>query len=189
MRHAFLAVLLGTGLAMPLSCQAFGLSSVQSWAHSASQNLLNIYNNGSPDLYVTGYTWHDPSTYTEAKRSVLNARAWGLGWGKHLVDANGNDELVYALIFSDSHWNAEPVVGYAKQWLWRPFDGRFKLGAGYTAGITSRADIAKNFPIPIVLPMASVGYGDLTIYGAFLPRFNGSPNNGNVGFLFFRYAY
>ncbi|SCC95417.1 Lipid A palmitoyltransferase PagP [Thiomonas sp. X19] len=189
MPRACLAILFSIVLLLPPSSHAFGLSSVKSWADGVGANLGNIYDNGTSDAFVSGYTWHDPGTYTAAKRAELNSHAWGLGWGKHIEDAHGNDQMVYAMVFSDSHWNAEPVIGYAKQWQWRPFDGDFKLGAGYTAAITSRADLAKNFPIPIALPLLSVGYRGLTLYSVLIPRFNGSPNNGNVAFLFLRYAY
>ncbi len=189
MRHVLLAALLGTLLLLPATSQAGMLGSVQSWADGVGSNLSNIYNNGTPDVFIDGYTWHDPGTYTAAKRAELNSHAWGLGWGKHIEDTDGNDQMVYAMVFSDSHWDAEPVVGYAKQWLWRPFDGGFKLGAGYTAAITSRTDILNNFPIPIALPVISMGYRDLTLYSVLIPRFNGSPNNGNVAFFFLRYAY
>ncbi|OZB57781.1 MAG: peptide ABC transporter permease, partial [Thiomonas sp. 13-66-29] len=82
----------------------------------------------------------------------------------------------------------EPVVGYAKQWLWNPV-GKLKFGAGYTAGITSRADIFENIPFPIALPLLSVGYGRFTIYGTFIPRINSTLNNGNVAFFFAGYAF
>ena len=184
MRPIVLAAFLGMLMLLPPTSQA----GVMYWADRATQNLTNIYDNGTPDLFVTGYTWHDPATYTAAKRAQLNSHAWGLGWGKHIIDANGNDEMIYAMMFSDSHRNAEPVVGYAKQWLWDPV-GALHFGAGYTAGITSRADIFKNIPFPIALPLVSVGYGRFTLYGTFLPKVTSTLNNGNVAFFFARYAF
>ncbi len=170
-------------------CMAGALSATKDWLGSVSQHLQNIYQQGQPDLFLTGYTWHDPRTYTAAKLAVLNSRAWGFGAGKHLVDADGNDEMIYAMVFSDSHRNAEPVVGYAKQWDWRPDDGTFTLGAGYTVGVTSRADIIHNIPFPIVLPLVSVGIGPVRLYGTFLPRVSSHLNNGNVAFFFARIAF
>ncbi|MDE1952751.1 MAG: hypothetical protein KGL51_14840 [Betaproteobacteria bacterium] len=96
--------------------------------------------------------------------------------------------MVDALVFSALRWNAEPVVGDAKPWQWRSFDGDFKLGTGYTAAITSRADIARNSPFPISLPLLSVGYPASMLYSVLIHCFNGSPNNGNVAFLFLRHA-
>jgi palmitoyl transferase len=188
LRRVMLPSVLGTLLLLPVTSRAGVISGVQNWADSATQNLSNIYDTGTPDIFVTGYTWHDPATYTAAKRAMLNSHAWGLGWGKHIIDANGNDEMIYAMMFSDSHRNAEPVVGYAKQWLWNPV-GQLNFGAGYTAGITSRADIFKNIPFPIALPLVSVGYGRFTLYGTFLPKVTSTLNNGNVAFFFARYTF
>ena len=190
MRNTSRSTFLGLSLLFLLSpsSQAFGLDAMRNWADRADQHLTNIYDTGTPDVFFTGYTWHDPATYTAAKLATLNSHAWGLGWGKHLADANGNDEMVYAMMFSDSHRNAQPVVGYAKQWLWRPV-GDLHFGAGYTAGITSRADIFNNIPFPIALPLVSVGYGRFTLYGTFLPKVTSTLNNGNVAFFFARYAF
>ena len=188
MRLSLLAALLAAMLMLAPASQASVLGSAQNWADGVGQNLANIYDNGNSSLFVSGYTWHDPATYTAAKRATLNSHAWGLGWSRQLTDANGNDQMVYAMIFSDSHRNAEPVVGYAKQWLWRPV-GKLHFSAGYTAGITSRADIFNNIPFPIALPLLSVGYGRFTIYGTFIPRINSTLNNGNVAFFFARYAF
>ncbi len=170
-------------------CPADMLSATRQWLAGVGSNLQDIYDHGQPDLFLTGYTWHDPHTYTAAKLATLNSHAWGFGGGKHLVDADGNDQMLYAMVFSDSHRNAQPVVGYAKQWDWRPDGGPLVLGAGYTAGITSRADIFHNIPFPILLPLASVGVGDVRIYGTFLPRVSNKLNNGNVAFFFARIAF
>ena len=188
MRLSLLAALLAAMLMLAPASQASVLGSAQNWADGVGQNLANIYDNGNSSLFVSGYTWHDPATYTAAKRATLNSHAWGLGLSRQLTDANGNDQMVYAMIFSDSHRNAEPVVGYAKQWLWRPM-GKLHFGAGYTAGITSRADIFNNIPFPIALPLLSVSYGRFTLYGTFLPKVSNTLNNGNVAFFFARYAF
>ena len=111
--------LLAAGLLLAGACatssQAGVLRDSESWLAGVGQHLQNIYDQGQPDIFLTGYTWHDPHTYSAAKLATLNSHAWGFGYGKHLVDADGNDEMVYAMMFSDSHRNAEPVVGYAKQ--------------------------------------------------------------------------
>lgn len=171
------------------ACLAGVLSAGEDWVAGIGQHLETIYQQGQPDLFLTGYTWHDPHTYTAAKLATLNSHAWGFGGGTHLVDSNGNDEMVYAMVFSDSHRNAQPVVGYAKQWDWRPEGGALTLGAGYTAGLTSRADIFHNIPFPIVLPLVSIGIGRVRFYGTFLPRVSSNLNNGNVAFFFARIAF
>ena len=183
MRITALAALLGALVLTP--SHAYSLSeSLASWGNAATQELHRTYDAGQAELLLPGYSWHDPHTYTAAKRAQLNDWAIGLGWGHLRFDDAGNAEQVYALAFSDSHHDVEPVVGFAKQWIWRPFTPQLRVGAGYTIGVTSRADTMKNFPFPIVLPLLSVGYRKFTLYSTLIPRFNGSPNNGNVVFLF-----
>ena len=183
MRLSTLAALFGAAALTP--CHAFALSdSLGSLGSAAMQELHRTYTDGQPEFLIPGYSWHDPHTYTATKRAQLNDWAIGLGWGHLRTDDAGNTEQVYALAFSDSHHDVEPVVGYAKQWMWRPFTPKLHLGIGYTIGVTSRADTLKNFPFPIALPLLSIGYHNFTLYSTLIPRFNGSPNNGNVVFLF-----
>ena len=170
-------------------CHAGVVADGRGWFSEAGSHLKDIYQQGQPELFVTGYAWHDPHTYTAAKLATLNSHAWGFGAGKRLVDADGNDEMVYAMVFADSHRKAEPVVGYAKQWIWRPAQGPISLGAGYTAGLTSRTDILNNIPFPIVLPLFSLGIGAMRLYGTFLPRITHKLNNGNVAFFFASFQF
>ncbi len=166
------------------SCHAGVLADGEGWISQASSHLQRVYDQGQTRVFLTGYAWHDPHTYTAAKRAQLNSDAWGFGAARRLADADGNEELVYAMVFSDSHRKAEPVVGYAKQWIWRPEGGPISLGAGYTAGVTSRADILNNIPFPIALPLLSLGIGRVRLYGTYLPKVNNKLNNGNVAFFF-----
>ncbi len=172
----------------PRASWALGLGGVSDWAQSTWNAAVSTTQTGQDDLYFSGYTWHDPGTYTAAKRATLNKHAWGIGWGRHHINADGNEDMVYAMIFSDSHWNAEPVVGYAHQWMFNN-DAPVGFGLGYTLAVTSRADIFKNIPFPIALPIASIRFGKLSIYGAFIPKVNNKLNNGNVAFFFGRYEF
>lgn len=173
---------------IPRLSWALGLGDVSDWAQSTWNAAVTTTKTGQDDLYFSGYTWHDPGTYTEAKRAVLNKHGWGIGWGRHLTNADGNEDMVYAMVFSDSHWNAEPVVGYAHQWMYFN-DSPVGFGLGYTLAVTSRADIFKNIPFPIALPIASLRFGKLSIYGTFIPKVNNKLNNGNVAFFFGRYEF
>ena len=192
-RRTRAARLLAAGLLVAGACTTSSRAGVlrdsESWLAGVGHHLQTIYDQGQPDIFLTGYTWHDPHTYSAAKLATLNSHAWGFGYVKHLVDADGNDEMIYAMMFSDSHRNAEPVVGYAKQWDWHPDHGPLVLGAGYTAGVTSRADIFNNIPFPLVLPLVSVGIGRVRLYGTFIPRVTSKLNNGNVAFFFARIAF
>lgn len=57
-------------------------------------------------------------------------------------------------------------------------DDNFRLGLGFTAGVTAR-DNWNYIPIPVLLPLASIGYGPATFQMTYIP---GSYNNGNVYF-------
>ncbi|MGA8008453.1 MAG: lipid IV(A) palmitoyltransferase PagP [Thiomonas sp.] len=188
-RSRLLPLILLAWLALaPRMSWALGLGGVSDWAQTTWNAAVDTTHTGQDDLYFSGYTWHDPRTYTAAKRATLNSHAWGIGWGRHRFNADGNEDMVYAMIFSDSHRNAEPVVGYAHQWMFNN-DAPVGFGLGYTLALTSRADIFKNIPFPIVLPIASIRFGNLSIYGTFIPKVNNKLNNGNVAFFFGRYAF
>ncbi len=57
-------------------------------------------------------------------------------------------------------------------------DENFHLGTGFTAGVTAR-DNWNYIPLPVLLPLASVGYGPVTFQMTYIP---GTYNNGNVYF-------
>lgn len=173
---------------LPATAHAFSSSDVSNAVSGAWNTVVDTAKTGHDDLYIDGYAWHDPGTYTAEKRATLNARAWGFGWGRHKMDANGDEDMVYGMVFSDSHRNAEPVLGYAHQWMWGN-DEPVGLGLGYTIALTSRADIFNNIPFPIILPLASLRVGRVSLYGTVIPRVNNKLNNGNVAFFFLRYAF
>lgn len=83
------------------------------------------------------------------------------------------------MAFKDS-WNKwEPIAGYGWESTWRPLaDENFHLGLGFTAGVTAR-DNWNYIPLPVLLPLASVGYGPVTFQMTYIP---GTYNNGNVYF-------
>ncbi len=91
------------------------------------------------------------------------------------------------MAFKDSFNKWEPIGGYGWEKIWRPGDqdGLLRLGLGYTAGITMR-DNWKYIPLPLVLPLASVGYGPATFQMTYIP---GTYNNGNVFFAWLRWQF
>ena len=182
------ALALASCALLPRTSWAFGADDVGNWIAGTWNTAVNTARHGNDDLYFDGYAYHDPGTYTAAKRATLNPRAWGIGWGRHQIDARGNEDMVYAMVFSDSHWNAEPIVGYAHQWMWNS-DHLFGFGLGYTIAVTSRADIFNNIPFPLALPLASVRVGRVSLYGTIIPRVKNKLNNGNVAFFFARYEF
>lgn len=175
-------------LALPTAAHAGVLGDLADGAVGLWNTAVDTAKTGQDDLYLDGYAYHDPNTYTAEKRAQLNPRAWGIGWGRHKFNADGSEDMVYAMVFSDSHWNAEPVVGYAHQWMWGN-DQLIGAGLGYTLALTSRADIFNNIPFPIALPIASLRIGKVSLYGTVIPKVNNKLNNGNVAFFWMRYAF
>src|SRR6476619_1768725 len=43
-----------------------------------------IWNEGTHDLYLSGYVYHTPYTFPQEKRDRFNNLAWGLGYGRPL---------------------------------------------------------------------------------------------------------
>jgi len=155
------------------------------WLSSACERVMRVAHDGTWDLYVTGYGWHIDG-YTN--RSELNPWSWGGGAGKHWVDANGNEDLLFAMAFSDSHHNVEPIVGYARQWYTNPVLGGLQVGGGFFAGFTARSDVAHYLPLPLAFPVASMRYRRTSFLGTFIPRIPGL-NDGDVAFFFGRYEF
>ena len=129
------------------------------------------------DLYIPAITWHARFAYDKEKTDRYNERPWGGGFGLSRWDEKGNWHGLYAMAFKDS-WNKwEPIAGYGWESTWRPLaDENFHLGLGFTAGVTAR-DNWNYIPLPVLLPLASVGYGPVTFQMTYIP---GTYNNGNV---------
>lgn len=140
----------------------------------------------SQDLYLPVITWHNRLTYDKEKTDKYNERPWGGGYGISRYDDKGNWNGIYLMAFKDSHNKWEPIGGYGWEKIWTPAeDKNFRLGLGYTAAVTARDDY-KYIPIPIVLPLASIGYNKLTFQATYIP---GTYNNGNVFFAWLRYQF
>ncbi|PWW08037.1 lipid IV(A) palmitoyltransferase PagP [Mangrovibacter plantisponsor] len=139
------------------------------------------------DLYVPAITWHARFAYDKEKTDKYNERPWGAGFGVSRWDEKGNWHGLYLMAFKDSFNKWEPIGGYGWEATWRPVsaDSRFHVGLGYTLGVTAR-DNWNYIPIPVVLPMASVGYGPATFQMTYIP---GTYNNGNVYFAWLRFQF
>lgn len=150
-------------------------------------HLQKIYNTGINEIYVSGYAYHDRSTYTSDKLEGLNEKAYGIGLGKGKINNNGNYEGIYAMAFKDSHNDMQYNVGYMWQKIFRITDNS-SVGLGYTAALVSRKDIMNHFPIPAPLPVASLNVGRVSLMAVLIPKLNGGINHGNVVFLFGKIA-
>ena len=136
------------------------------------------------DLYIPAITWHARFAYDKEKTDRYNERGGGFGLSRW--DEKGNWHGLYAMAFKDS-WNKwEPIAGYGWESTWRPLaDENFHLGLGFTAGVTAR-DNWNYISLPVLLPLASVGYGPVTFQMTYIP---GTYNNGNVYFAWMRFQF
>lgn len=162
-------------------------SGFSGWWSSWKADVADTWNTpDSHDIYLPAITWHNRLMYDKEKTDKYNERPWGAGYGISRYDENGDWHGIYLMAFKDSHNKWEPIGGYGYEKIWQPLnDKEFRLGLGYTAAVTARDDY-KYIPIPIVLPLASVGYSRLTFQATYIP---GTYNNGNVFFAWLRYQF
>lgn len=151
----------------------------QGWFYRASQRIQDIWQQGSPELYIPLHTHHFRFAYTREKIDSFNENPWGLGIGKGMYDRDGDWHGLYVMEFQDSHSRPEYMAGYGYKTYW-PLGREWKGGLGYTAFLTARSDIGHYTPIPAVLPMASLEHGRFSLESAYVP---GGRGFGNI--LFF----
>lgn len=142
-----------------------------------------IIDEGDNILYLSGYAYHHRGTYTAKKIAGFNEQAWGAGFGRTLIDENGNSNALFGLAFLDSHNDVEAQVGYVREWRWK-FADHAAVGAGFVAMLVSRSDMFNNFPFPAVLPVASVEVKRVALMAIYIPKLSSSEGgNGNVLYL------
>src|SRR6266496_1158223 len=176
-----LTLLLGFGVATP--AQAMECADLWQWLNFGCRRVVDTYDKGNNGILVSGYAWHLPSTWTPEARAAENSNAWRAGWSRTVERDNGDDDIVYFLVFSDSHKNAEFNLGYGWLTYWGPRDLP-QPGLGYTAAIVQRPDIASGVPFPVVLPLFALRYEKLTLLSTFIPTLNGGINHGSVLYFF-----
>lgn len=142
-------------------------------------SLKEIVEDGSNELYLTGYAWHNRYTYSPERIRKYNEAALGGGFGKGLYTESGNWHGLYAMAFLDSHSKWEPIAGYSYLYI-LPVTNQLRLGGGITAFITARSDIFNGIPFPGILPWASIIYKKVALSATYIP---GSSGAGNVLFL------
>ena len=165
----------------PLALAASGKSADagKSWYRRVWDPLADAYNTGALEFYLPLETYHLRSKYSAEQIASYQEKPLGFGVGKGLYNEHGNWEGVYAMGFQDSHFKPSYIAGYGWKAIWRPAED-VRLGLGYTAGLMTRADIAHYVPFPVVLPMASLAYKNLSVEGTFVP---GGQGNGNIFFI------
>ncbi|RCS57118.1 hypothetical protein [Parvibium lacunae] len=147
--------------------------------------LGQIWDQGREEIFLSGYAYHDPGTYTDEKLKTLNNNAWGGGYGRTVVSERGNEHTVYAMAFLESHKKVQPMAGYAYQAIW---GDRIRFGAGASVLVTQRPDIFGGVPFPAAFPLFSIGTKKATLNLVPIPKLSNSKNanNGNVLFAFVR---
>ena len=71
------------------------------------------------------------------------------------------------------------MAGYAWRAKWRPGGKAFSLGGGYTAMLIGRYDKLAYAPLPVVLPLGSIGTDRFEVMGAYVPGYD-------VGYFFLK---
>ena len=184
-RSIFLSLAVTAPLALlPVPATAGAFSTVSDWGSEAADQFRLIRDQGSTELYLSGYGRHGRSTYTKERLEELNENAWGVGVGRRIRNARGNDEIVYALGISDSHYKPQLMAGYAHEWIYPVGGSGLELGVGYTAMLISRQDYFRGVPFPIALPVGSLGTRDIKLRASYVPRLSQNKGNGDVLLLF-----
>jgi palmitoyl transferase len=148
------------------------------WRRTA-EGIKKVWSNGRSDLFVPGYIWHAPWQYSGEQRARYNTVAWGIGYGRTMVDAAGRSRTLFGMVSADSYDHLQYMAGYAWRAHWRPGNGPLKLGAGYTALVIGRSDPLSYAPVPLALPLVSLGTNRFEIIGAYVPGYE-------VGYFFAR---
>ena len=186
----YLKPFLLVGLTVTLSCSAAAFASplegnesaANLWA--ASTNIVKqTWQNGCLEFYVPAHTHHMRWAYSSGKVSQLNENPWGFGIGKTLTDGQGDEHRLYAMGFKDSHFQVEPIAGYARLWQVTR-KGPVALKAGFTAFVTARGDTLRYTPFPAALPLVAIEAGRLSLMSTYIP---GGKHSGNVLFAFASY--
>lgn len=146
--------------------------------HTGS-GLRTLWSGGATDIFVPGYIWHTPWQYSEEQLGRYNAAAWGLGYGRTLRSDRNRPRTVYGIVSADSYDRPQYMVGYAWRAKWRPGGGRFALGGGYTAMLIGRYEKLSYAPLPMMLPLGSMGTERFELMGAYVPGFE-------VGYFFLK---
>lgn len=157
-----------------------------SWWDQTKNKTLNIVDQGSLSIMLSGYAYHGRHTYTAERIAELNEKAWGLGFSKVLRNAKDNEESLFAMAISDSHFKPQLMAGYTYQWM-QALGGKFEAGLGVTGVLISRTDYFSGIPFPAPLPVASIGTRNSKIIAAYVPRFSQNKGNGDVLLLLVRF--
>jgi palmitoyl transferase len=136
------------------------------WASRLWDGTKRIWTEGRHDVYLSGFVWHMPYSWTSEKRARFNDDAWGLGYGRSVVDARDNERMLFAIVAQDSYRRPMVMAGYAWVARW-PVAGNVRVGAGYSA-LLVRHESTSKYPLPLAAPVVSLGNEHVGVYVAYL---------------------
>ncbi len=133
------------------------------------RGIAAIWSAGHTEAFVPGYIWHTPWGYSVSQRERYNSVAWGLGLGRSAIDDKQRTRILYAIGSADSFSKPQYMVGYF--WLahTRPHDRGMHIGGGYTVAFIGRADRLSYTPLPLVLPVAGLGWHRFEVMTSYIP--------------------
>ena len=116
------------------------------WFSGAWDGVKRVWNEGSSDLYLSGWYWHTPWGFSAEKRAEYNNWGLGGGYGRTLTDELGNQRMLYALVVQDSFKQPMYLAGYG--WL-----ARWKVPGGLASSApATRSRSSRTVRQPIISP-------------------------------------
>ena len=139
------------------------------WWKRLSSGTRNIRDDGGLQIFVSGYAWHPPTSYSE-KEGKLNEKAWGTGVGRALEDGGSRQRSLYLFVSEDSHNDPQVMAGYS--WLARtPSKGGLRVGAGYSVLAIMRDEFGY-IPMPFGTPLLSLDVGPVQGLVSYVPHYD-----------------
>ncbi len=181
--QSFIAALI---LSLPMAATVSASNDSRGIFDTVRQHVSDTWNEGQTELYVPLLTYHMRWAYRDELINKYNEYPAGFGLGRGRYNDSGNWESIYAMGFLDSHSKPTFMVGYAWAPMWELGNSDIKVGAGLTGFLMSRTNYWSGIPFPGILPVASIGYKQLSLQAAYVP---GGTNNGNVLFVWGKWMF
>ena len=138
-----------------------------------------IWNEGTTDIYLSGYFYHTPYGFSSHQRDEYNDNAWGPGYGRTLTEDNLNQRLFYGMVARDSHRKPMYLAGYA--WIPRwDLIGDVRVGLGYSVLLIAHGASTHYWPVPLLAPVATIGTDHAAVYATY---FNA------IGYFFTKFSF
>ncbi len=184
LKHAFLSLLLFTCLA-PVSPAGYAEPDPD---EDVFDMVANTVTSDDYELLVPVYIWHNRARFTDEEIDQYNEIPLGIGIGKYYYDSYGNKHSLGAMVFQDSYEKLQPFIGYSYELNWRASDEGWRAGIGFNVGVTARHEEGYK-PIPALLPLASIGYGDFSLQAVYVPHIEGVTRRNDMAFSWLSWQF